>query len=491
MKNSLLQFINVLDMLIQIGIREIDRIGFSGKRRFSLTAFKTPLFIVFLLVSISVAGTVKVYPNPDSENKHSLSSNQYELEINQYGKGYKSIVYTSKNPFEEQLKNMTDFNHWSTFEFTGEVEVCLRVLKGSFTGCDIFPKSKNVVPVIKGNEILFKIKDPSKLYVQIAGMEEHPFFLFADAPETYVPSKTDKNTIWFDAGSVYDIGAKYKVKSGQTVYVEGGAWVYGTFALDVDAKDVNILGRGVISSQKLGKKSNAENIPFSTIYAPGTVGNCTIEGVTITDPAHFCIITYIKNNTSNVKLFGWWYQTDGWGGGDFSTLENSFMKVNDDNVKVYHRKQSVKNLVLYQQINGAPFQLSWGNHGGAESVVDGVELVACNVSVDSKPGNADLVNLRHHGKGMVIRDLAFRNITADQGVYRIIGLNNDMGGVIRDVRLENIRLSKAPFEPGFIYLSGGGSVGNIQITNLQVKGKEYSLGDFELKGVKDGVLILN
>ena len=166
------------------------------------------------------------------------------------------------------------------------------------------------------------------------------------------------------------------------------------------------------------------------------------------------------------------------------------MKVNDDNVKIYHTGQKISNLILYQQINGAPFQLSWGNHASVESTVDGVEIVACYVPMDGKPGNADLVNLRHHGQNKVIRNLVFRNITADQGVYRIIGINNDNGGILKNILLENITLKKAPVEPGFIYLTKGGSIENITIKNLVVKGKSYQSSDFEITGVDKSVLTI-
>ena len=435
-------------------------------------------------LALSLNSQVRVYNV--SEKLH--PSNQYKVEIFQNGQKYPSFVYSSNNKFIDQLSNMTDYNHWTTFAFEGEVQVTITKRFGWIGEAKIYPLSLGIEPVLNQKQLTFTISEPCKIYIEMKDMEEHPLFIFADAPETEIPDKDDPNVIWFNEGEVFDVGEKYPVKSSQTVYIEGGAWVYGTFALEYDAKDVKFLGRGVISSEKLGRRANAVSIPVSTIYGPGNDGHCTIDGITITDPAHFCIITYITNYTSNVKLFGWYYQTDGWGGGDNSTLDDAFMKVNDDNVKVYHYNQKITNLVLYQQLNGAPFQLSWGGHAANNSLVDGVEIVKAYVPYDSKPGNGDLVNMRHHRKGRHIHDLTFRNITADQSIYRILGLNNDGGGTVENITIENLNVKQGVVENGYIFNTG--LIKNIQLKNIIVKGDKISYDDFTFSNFDTKELII-
>ena len=438
--------------------------------------------VVLGLVCALANGVVTVYNAPDSI----LPSREYLVEVIQNGKAHKSFVYNSSNKFTEKLDAMTDFNHWTTFSFSDPVTIKITKRNGFIGRAKVYPLSLGIDPVVDGKTLTFTIAKPAKLFIDMVNMEEHPLFIFADEPERDVPDKSDPNVIWFSQGKMYDVGEKFAVNSGQTVYVEGGAWVYGTFALEENAKNVNIRGRGIISSEKLGRRANAVNIPVSTIYAPGNFGNCVIEGITITDPAHFCIITYIPSQTRNVKLFGWWYQTDGWGGGDNSTLDDAFLKVNDDNVKVYRHNQKITNLIIYQQLNGAPFQLSWGNHAADNCTVDGVEIVKCFVPYDSRPGNADLINLRHHGDGEHIYNLRFSNITANNGVYRILGLNNDRGGDVDNIVLENIDIRGGVIEPGYVVNTG--KTENITLKNVTVDGRMVTPADFVISGVSEGVL---
>jgi hypothetical protein len=445
---------------------------------------KSRLFLIVLagFFSSAAKGIVTVYNAPDSI----MHSREYMVEIFQNEMSHKSFVYTSNNKFADKLDAMTDFNHWTTFSFSGAVTVKITKRNGFVGGAKVYPLSLGIEPVIQGKTLTFTLQKPAKLYIEMLHMDEHPLFVFADEPEMDVPDKSDPNVIWFDEGQLYNVGEKFPVKSGQTVYVEGGAWVYGTFALEENAKNVTIKGRGVISSEKLGRRPNSQNIPVSTIYGPGTNGNCIIEGITITDPAHFCIITYIPNQTRNVKLFGWWYQTDGWGGGDNSTLEDAFIKVNDDNVKVYRQNQKISNLIIYQQLNGAPFQLSWGNHAANNCTVDGVEIVKCFVPYDSRPGNGDLINLRHHGKGEHIYNLRFSNITANRGVYRILGLNNDRGGKVENIVLENFSIDGGVMEPGYIINTG--KIEKIKLKNVRVDGRLVGTDDFTFEGADKKVM---
>ena len=428
--------------------------------------------ITFLSIITGIDASVKVYTNPDKENGEGLISGFYKVEIIQNGNTQFSPVYNSKNPYESNLSVMTDFNHWTTFEFEGTIEIRITKNYGFIGDAKVYPLSRNIKPVIEGKTMSFSIDKPGKFYIEMANLEDNPLFIFADSHENFIPDPEDKDVIWFRGGEVYDIGEQFEVKSNQTVYIEGGAWVYGTIALEENAKNVKILGRGIISSVKLGRRSSARSIPFSTIFAPGTDGDVTIEGVTITDPAHFCIITYIKNVTSNVKLFGWWYQTDGWGGGNNSTFNDSFIKVNDDNVKVYHKNQKITNLVIYQQINGAPFQLSWGNHAAENSTVDGIDIVKSYVPYDSRPGNADMVNLRHHSNGNKISNLTFKNIRADQPLYSIFGINNDRGGDLEDIRFENIILKEGILSTPFIINTG--KIKNISFKDVVIGNIPFS-----------------
>jgi len=313
----------------------VSFIACSAKRN-TLRILYCSLFIVHC--SFLSFAQVKVYPNPDPENKSgfNLQSAVFKVQLIQNNKTVESFVYNSKTNFEKpQL--LSDFNHWTTFEFAGKTEVCITRLDGDIPAAKINPAKHNITPTIKKNELRFTVDKPCKLFIDIAGMEEHPLFLFADAMEKNIPSKKDKNVIWFEAGKVYNVGLQYKVPNGKTVYVEGGAVVWGTFWCEDGNSKTIVKGKGVITTRSDERKPNSENIPFTTVY--GVKTDMLIEGVTITDPVKFCILGRSKVETNNVKLFAWYHQTDGWGGGDDSYIDDSFMKVFDDNVKLYGKNK--------------------------------------------------------------------------------------------------------------------------------------------------------
>ena len=54
-------------------------------------------------------------------------------------------------------------------------------------------------------------------------------------------------------------------------------------------------------------------------------------------------------------MMGWWFSTDGISSGENSIIENCFFKINDDAIKVYSSHMIVRNNVIWQVENGAPF----------------------------------------------------------------------------------------------------------------------------------------
>jgi hypothetical protein len=61
----------------------------------------------------------------------------------------------------------------------------------------------------------------------------------------------------------------------------------------------------------------------------------------------------------NIKVMSWWYSTDCiWAGAD-SLVEGNFCKVNDDSLKPMTGPSVIRDNVVWQLENGAPFMISW------------------------------------------------------------------------------------------------------------------------------------
>ena len=444
------------------------------------------LFFTFCFSYCSITAQVKVYPNPDPSNKSGLNlqSAVFKVQVIQNGRTMESFVYSSKTNFEKP-ELLSDFNHWTTFECNGTVEVCITRLDGDILAAKVYPAKHQIYPSVKKNELRFNITKPVKLFVDIAGMEEHPLFLFADEMEKNIPTKKHKDVIWFEAGKVHNVGLQYKVPNGKTVYIEGGAVVWGTFWCQDGNKPTIVKGKGVITTRSDERKPGPTNIPFTSIYAEKT--DMITDGITITDPVKFCILGRSKVETKNVKLFAWYHQTDGWGGGDDSFIDDSFMKVFDDNVKLYANNQKATNLIIYQQHNGAPFQLSWGGQSGQNCLADNIDIVKCWVNKKGGPGNSGLLNLRK-GSDKFIGNITIKNIRADQGLYQLIGIGNDKTGEVKNLVLENIFINGKQSQLSYIENSNTAKISNITFKNIKIGTQCFSNKDLSFIGIESSLL---
>ena len=242
---------------------------------------------------------------------------------------------------------------------------------------------------------------------------------------------------------VHNIGEHYTLNSNTTYYLAGGAYVKGSFLSVNNGNNIHIRGRGILSGIDIAHCSY-NNCGFDkvAIHIPANNNSFKnyIEGITITNPGQYCIQSYGGYlETRNVKCFGWWYETDGWVGGDGSKLWDSFFKVNDDVVKLYFKDMQINDLVIYHQQNGAPFQFAWGAEQGRNGTVNNIDIVADEST--SLGNNHSMINAANGSASNNVIGMKFDNIRVDQDLTAIFGLKTS------------------------------GTVSNIEITNLLVRGK--------------------
>lgn len=430
--------------------------------------FSSVIRVSLLLLALSAQAEVWVYPAPTEE----FRSPEYAVSIRQNNQSHRSFVYADKHQDPHLQDRMSDFNHWTTFSFSGTVIVEVTRLKIRIANAEIRPLSRKITTIVNDNTATFTLDRPGQFWVKIPGTEEHPLFIFADAPETDIPQRTDPNVIWFEAGKVTDIGERYLIKSGQTVYIPGGAYVKGTITAE-SASDITIRGRGILSGLGYARRPSVTGIPYNTIMFNGTGNHQIVEGITITDPQHFCILSRGQITARNVKLFGWWHQTDGWGGGDGSIVEDSFMKVNDDNVKFYGTNQIARRLVLYQQINGAPFQLGWGgaSQQATNCLAEDIDVIACEAATKiERESNQAFLNLRHQSPESVIDGVTLRRIRVDSDLPMLVGLTQ-VKGTVRNLHFEDVQIKGRINGKNFLRTEGTGSIQGLRLENVSAGGK--------------------
>ena len=95
--------------------------------------------------------------------------------------------------------------------------------------------------------LTLKMSPRQRAVVEINGDTDKPLFLFANPIDEDKPSPDDKNVIFFQAGCVRNI-RDLNLRPGQTLYLEGGAWLRGNLRLE-GTRDVHVRGAGVIDGR--------------------------------------------------------------------------------------------------------------------------------------------------------------------------------------------------------------------------------------------------
>ncbi|MEV0842531.1 hypothetical protein AB0I55_23695 [Actinocatenispora sera] len=372
------------------------------------------------------------YPRPDSEP----ASTQYATTVVQAGRSHDPVTYTRA---ARRPNNREKDTSWSSFSFRGPIVVSVRALQRTdATGCLVRPASAGVHTRYHDGTCTFALRRPANLSVEFTPqggpVVAHPMLLFANPLERDVPSPDDENVLYFGPG-VHRIGPNVQLHDNETVYLAGGAWVEGTF-VGVDVDNVVIKGRGVLDGLFLDTGNQAENKkqpgfvdircdnqgdPARTCATNPTSSNVLIDGLTLVDGPRLNVRALSSYTTvRNVKMIGWWINTDGIVAGNKSLVEHNFVKVNEDSLKLFWGDSVVRDNVVWQLENGAPFMLSWNiEQDSANFHVYDDDVI--HVEQYNAPTQG-VFDARHAGAGRLQRYL-FERIRIEDATYRLFYLN--------------------------------------------------------------------
>jgi hypothetical protein len=429
----------------------------------------------------SQADTVVTYPGPDGV----APSDQYSVIVEQGGKQYDSFVYLCN---AQQSTNRSKTTSWTTFSFSGPVTVVVTKLKGeAIERCKILPSSYRIEPRTEGNTVTFRLDRPRKVSVEFDDDISHPMLVFADPLETEIPNADDQNVVYFGPG-LHEIGDRV-IESGKTVYLAGGAYVKGRFKAN-NVQDVTVRGRGVLSGEDY---PHGKTYDDNLIYIQGQkTTRVLIEGLTLVNsPLYNILINGPRNTVRNVKMISWWFSTDGAYVEDHGLIEDCFVKVNDDAFKLYESNTVVRDCVIWQLENGAPFQISWN------MPTDNSGFHVKNIDIIRMEHRSDQINLAavdavHGGNGHMSNYL-FEDIRIENANWRLFYITlakhefadraNEMGQ-ISDLTFRNITATGSFQRKNTIKgWDADHKVFNVTFENLKVNGKyvrNADEGNFEI-----------
>ncbi|MFA6800608.1 MAG: glycosyl hydrolase family 28 protein [Acholeplasmataceae bacterium] len=309
-------------------------------------------FSVQILSGIQTSTDLIIYDMPDILD----TSSRYEILVEDSPLFVYETLVNHARSFT--WVNSTDKVSVASFDFLGKVHVQINIKDDYIvTEASVHPLSYNIETTIKGNMIEFDLEYPANYTIELnepvsqsapnGSVIQEAIHLFANPieedPITEAEAALDDDIIYIGPG-VWKTDT-IPVSSGQTIYIAGGAFVYGQFNL-YNVNDVTIRGRGIISGSIYSREEASERtIPLEFQHCD----NIYIEGISLLDPAGWTIHAQESSNIviDNIKIITARPNGDGVSIQSCNNVvvKNSFVRTWDDSLVVKNvNNQSTNNV---------------------------------------------------------------------------------------------------------------------------------------------------
>ncbi|MEV5030341.1 glycosyl hydrolase family 28 protein [Paenibacillus sp. LPE1-1-1.1] len=336
------------------------------------------------------------------------------------------------------------------FDMEGTIEVTVISNKQRIEQAVIRPLSAQIPFQIEGDAITFTLDRPCKLSIEINEERFSNLHLFANPIETAPPMPDDANvlrvhagthkfadiaenvrgmsesadgeqkTIYFMPGIHHFENPMLHIPSGTTVYIAGGAVLYGSMICK-HAENIVIRGRGVLYMSNMEKTTylRGVQIQFSK--------QIEVEGIITLDPPHYSI--YI-GQSEHIRIHNFKsFSTRGWCDGiDMMASSNVdirdvFLRTSDDCIAVYgsrgeyygdSRNITVSNSVFWADVAHAMHVGIHGDHQNNGDTVANIRFENIDVLEHHEPQeNYWGVMAICAGDNNTVRDVTFNQIRVE------------------------------------------------------------------------------
>jgi hypothetical protein len=197
------------------------------------------IFLLLFFAGMLSRAEIITYKAP----KGGVAGGTISVRVRQDRKAWQNVdTYSAPVANIQGTKNPQQSTFFASFDFSGKVEVALSASKVSQAG--IRPLSLQLMPVIKGNTILFSLDKTQNLSIETDGDIFGNLHLFANPIETERPKPFGPDVLYYGPG-LHHAGLVH-VPSGKIVYFAGSAIVQGTSKIS-KAANVRIAGRGILT----------------------------------------------------------------------------------------------------------------------------------------------------------------------------------------------------------------------------------------------------
>lgn len=335
----------------------------------------------------------------------------------------------------------------------GPVAIRVRAPGLAIRSAVVRPRSLGIEPHIEGDTVSFVLDRPAKLTLELNDSPHRALHLFANAAEEDAPAPGDPGVIYFGPG-VHHAGA-IEVKSGQTVYIAGGAVVYGWIHAD-SVHDVRIRGRGIIDGSIYDRWADVVN-PISIRNSD----NVRIEGIILLNPAAWTLEVFKSRDVEihDVKIISARPNSDG-----ISIQSSHHVRVTDSFVRSWDDSLVVK-----------------GYDGDASDIVFDDIIVWTDLAQSCEIG--------YETRASSIRSIWFKDITVLHNFHKpVLSIHNSDNAVVSDVHYENVVVEDAQMGMGdgrnylidlwigrsqWTKAESRGHIRDVYIRNVQVTGGRF------------------
>jgi pectate lyase len=346
------------------------------------------------------------------------------------------------------------------FSFEGSADIKVK-FGGSIENHDIRPKQLKIASTVYRDEIHFQLNEPANISVEVNRNLKRPLFLFANPLETEVPQKDDPNVVYFESGKIHQSGT-IRVKSGQTVYIEGGAIVRGSFIAD-QGENIKIIGRGILDSSRYLK---GEVRPIEINRSQDVL----LEGIILTESRHWSCPSFASKNVTyrNIKIVSANDWDDGIDivGSQNVLVDNCFIRTKDDCIAIKAGVSYFTDFDSGFDVDGITVQNSvlwngaWGNglEIGFETRTETIQNIVFR--------NCDLIHVEgpegtftiHNGDRAVVKNVLYEDIRVEDSRGYLIDFKilesqyskDQQRGYIQDIHFRNIQVEGDVFPTSVI-----------------------------------------
>lgn len=320
-------------------------------------------------------------------------------------------------PGYQRPHNQTEMAAFASFDMKGRVFVEVTADR-DIESAVIRPRAYWIEPTIEERTVAFELSRPCHIVVEING-HHHALHLFANPPEEVVPAHNERRTMYFGPG-VHRAG-KIRLRDGWTVYIAGGAVVYGVIQAR-GAEDIRVLGRGILDTSTFRREETGPPITLKACR------NVQLDGIILRDPHTWSVALADCSHArlSNLKLVGLWrYNADG-----IDLINSRNVRIEDCFIRAFDDNIALKGIE------------AWQRHRTGGAALENIEVRRCVLWNDW--GRA--LEIGAETQAEAIRNVVFQDVDIIHFVHRAMDIQNGDRATVEHVLFEDIRVEEALVE---------------------------------------------